>query len=586
MTPGRAGVLAALALACTYDNPNRCDFQRARPGDCRAGLVCDESNLCVPPKLDAAAVPSRDAAPRVAATDAAASGITDAEGDAPAQVDASGDATLAADVPVARDVPQSRPLDARAPPRDATLDLRFCADDRECPAANPVCTGTACIRCRNDSDCDLKPGKRCDATSGRCVACVTSPHCPWHTPICTTNNVCTACNAPGVPSTACATRDPNTPMCKADRPNGICVGCTSSLTDCNRAGLPICDGQPAVCRACASNGECAARSNITPYCVPARGCFTCLVDANCPDPARPACSPGGACVPCTKDEQCAARYGPNPGLCLDGRCASDAEAVYVDNRTGCSDTGTGTAATPFCQPQPAVDAALAVSKRLVVLRGSAALQGFSATVPSGTLSVIGTGTSTLRGGATAVVHVRGGDLHLRGVRVREAAGVGVLVDPAGSLRLNRAELSYNAGGGLHINGGGYDVTNTVVSWNGNQTSCDPNGFGVYLVAGASKTARFVNNTLLGNCGYGLRCTAAVGTTGVLAFNNTTTNLDPTCGGALCCTGDPMLSGDRLTANSRQCIDVLDPAQAPPDDLTGAVRPIGVRSDCGAHEYAP
>src|SRR5439155_12883681 len=83
------------------------------------------------------------------------------------------------------------------------------------------------------------------------------------------------------------------------------------------------------------------------------------------------------CVPCTSDAQCA-KKDPNPGICVahqDGRCAADAETIYVQMANGCGTAGSGRAATPFCSPQDAI-AALTPTRRIILVTGPTATRGF------------------------------------------------------------------------------------------------------------------------------------------------------------------------------------------------------------------
>jgi hypothetical protein len=275
-----------------------------------------------------------------------------------------------------------------------------------------------------------------------------------------------------------------------------------------------------------------------------------------------------------------------------GHCATDADTIYVENKnTGCANAvapNAGTAAMPYCHPQPAVDAATAGTKRLIVLRGAVGFSGFSASIPSGVLSMVSQSTSYINGGGSNGITLNSGELYLRGVRIKYSTSIGVQVEAAGTLRMNRCIVEENAGGGILVNGGGYDITNTVVANNGTGVVGPISWGGVFIsVPSAGKPARFLNNTIYKNMAQGLVCTGPITHSGLIAYGNGLIDITSTCNSSTataCCTGDPMLNASyHLTAGS-PCIDKLPAAMSTPDDLDGDPRPLGAMSDCGADEY--
>src|SRR5207302_390530 len=122
------------------------------------------------------------------------------------------------------------------------------------------------------------------------------------------------------------------------------------------------------CRACDSarfgdGTACASRDSARPLCGPTGSCVECVsttsVDCSA-NPAKPICDlASNTCLPCLSDDQCSAK-GIGPGICMshqDGRCASDGEVIYVENKGGCASSAltpmAGSAGTPFCGPQVA-----------------------------------------------------------------------------------------------------------------------------------------------------------------------------------------------------------------------------------------
>ncbi len=468
-----------------------------------------------------------------------------------------------------------------------------CRGAVECTdAARPVCVQGACMGCGSGApdDCSKRDLARpaCDAGSGRCVACTSASHCAEAgRPLCLANQ-CASCSSPGAPADGCRSKSAALPVCETA--SGRCVECVA-IADC-AAGKPICAGNR--CLRCDDSGAaadaCLRRDAKLPACDTAAGrCVECTGSGHCMEATKPICE-AQKCVPCAADAQCAAKLGPDPGVCmlnLGGRCATDGETLYVRNAPpACSDTGSGTAALPFCHPQPAVMAATS-SRRLVLLRGPAAFFGFSASTAT-PLSVLGHTGAFIQAGAGIGIRVASSELYVRGVTVRGSSEEGVVVEPGATLVMTRCLVESNAKGGIHVkDGAGYDITNTVVAGNG-PGSVGPTTWGGVLIAipGAGKPARFVNNTVVRNMGPGLSCSGPVAAPGTLAQGNSLVDIGATCMLAACCTGDPLLTSSHRLMTGSPCIDKLDPAMSAPDDIDGDRRPQGASSDCGADEWKP
>jgi hypothetical protein len=275
----------------------------------------------------------------------------------------------------------------------------------------------------------------------------------------------------------------------------------------------------------------------------------------------------------------------------DGRCATDPETVYVENRPTCSMVPTvgGTSAVPFCSPQFGIDAAGSV-KRLVLLRGTMPLVSFVVTSNPGEISVISKDGSIIDHGAAIGIHLTRGQLYVRGVTVGPGSGPGVVADggAVSVLRLDRCQILAN-GGGLLINNAGFDIVNTVIA-NNTEALVPPAGpttyGGVYLRSAAGAPTTFRYNTIVGNQNIGLVCFGAYVTSSLIVANNALAPVAGPC--VLSGAGigvDPQLDATFHLMPGAPCIGQGDATDVPPDDIDGDPRPTpGGLSDCGADEF--
>jgi hypothetical protein len=310
--------------------------------------------------------------------------------------------------------------------------------------------------------------------------------------------------------------------------------------------------------------------------------------------AKPMCV-AKSCVPCTSDGQCAEKLGPNPGVCMfhaDGRCATDAEAIYVQNTTGCtSGSSGGTASLPFCSAQVGMDAVTA-AKRVVVLRGPGALVSLSTPSAGAAITVVGQQGAVLApGGAGPGVRVvAGGDVYLRGLTIRSGEEAGVVVDTGATLRMNRCIVKDNKKGGLLVStNAGFDIANSVFDGNGPGFVAGTGSFGGAALgtSRAGGPARFRNNTVVNNKQVGVVCEQATqGISGLLFYQNTggdqvnctvTSSRDTSA-------GDPKLTGDYHLTSASPCRNAGSASDFPVDDIDGDARPSETGSDCGADEH--
>ena len=158
---------------------------------------------------------------------------------------------------------------------------------------------------------------------------------------------------------------------------GVGVDAGTDVSTCACGGdTPICS--QGGCVQCLASSDCKSDST-KPICSQG-SCVQCLASSDCNgDTTKPVCdTTTHTCAACTSDSQCVAKLGStgNPGICMsqiDGHCATDAEAIYVQNTTPtCKTTfvvGGGTAANPYCSLDP-IGLALSDTQSLVVIRGT------------------------------------------------------------------------------------------------------------------------------------------------------------------------------------------------------------------------
>lgn len=325
-----------------------------------------------------------------------------------------------------------------------------------------------------------------------------------------------------------------------DTPPEVKPSCTSS-SECPDA-KPICDAG-GECRPCTaptvSANACAVVDASKPACAADGHCVVCVTSADCKsDPMKPICDVANQkCVACTSDSQCAAKLGANPGVCMahqDGRCATDGEAIYVSNASGCSDTatGAGTAAQPFCTLEPAAKA-VSSTRDLVVVRGAvtAATSAFSTSSES---SIVGQQSAVIASvGASALQLALGSKLYARDVSITAVSGVGVMTGASSALRLEHVTVANSSKGGIQVGGGAFDISNSTISGNGPGADGAVSWGGIYVqFPPPTGPARLRLVTLTDNKAAGITCTTAITGTGVFAARNGV-DINSTCGFAAC-----------------------------------------------------
>lgn len=298
----------------------------------------------------------------------------------------------------------------------------------------------------------------------------------------------------------------------------------------------------------------------TPVCL-GRTCVGCASSDDCSaDPTKPICDTAThACVACSSDDQCVAKLGANPGVCMahqDGRCATDAETIYVQNVVGCtaaySNEREGTAAVPYCSLDPIqVPMALSDARTVVVIRGTVnsatTVLGRNATRSEYTF--IGEQNAVVGSITNPAFNVNSGKVYIRGVKFSPSASVGIQATSQNTtssfttLRLDAVTVDSCQQGGILVDGVAFDIRNTTITNNGPGTSGAVLWGGIYVkslpaVAGSAASLNLL--TVENNKQVGIDCAVGPITgTGVLAGQNAGgVDIAPTCGISACLTPGP------------------------------------------------
>jgi hypothetical protein len=391
-----------------------------------------------------------------------------------------------------------------------------CEKDEQCTdPARGACSGNACVDCRTAGAAACTgAGRICDPATGGCAECLESSQCKTPGKSFCASKLCVGCQEAG----AGACKAP-TAMC--DATSGACVECTANST-CTDPKAPFCTGNRCVGCAMAAPQTCAGVSPQRPACGPEGGCIECNTSADCTaDASKPICLER-TCVACTTDAQCATKLGANPGVCLrhlGGRCATDAETIYVQDGGACGGTA-GTAASPLCSPEAALPL-VSATRDVVVVRGLVGGFSWNNLSAGQRASIIGQGGAVFAGGIRPGMRLSGpGEVYLRGVTVRSSEVIGVVAEQGATLRLDGVVVDTNRGGGILLDGAKFDLRDTLVTNNGaGETGAVI--WGGILVQGAPMggPARLERVSLVGNRQIGLTCDAAIEGTGVHARAN-------------------------------------------------------------------
>lgn len=494
-----------------------------------------------------------------------------------------------------------------------------CSVDNDCfgIAAGAYCVNTKCVACKISSQCNNDAGVPFCSAQNTCVSCAKGSSadggssCPASSPVCAASGSCVQC----VHNSDCP--NPNAAFCVQNQ----CVGCnvpgaTASAPVSGGSDGGAADGGTVPDGGGGTTGPC---TGAKPVCATtgtiAGECVQCVTSTDCSG-TTPICNltatstiPANTCTACTSDTQCSDK-GVGPGVCMfhqDGRCASYAETIYVKNTSTCVG-GSGTASSPYCDSQAAINAVTS-GARLIVMEGPSTdgLSSISSTPAGKQVTIVGQNGATTAAGASIGVHVTAGDVYIRGLAVANGSKAGLVVESGATIRMDRCVVTGNSGGGLVVmSGASFDVANSVFAANQGGVVGVAQFAAVYLGGSAPSTgpSKFWYNTVVNNLG----ATAVVcfdsqpliamlmhGNQGdflncVLDGTSAWESGNPIPNGATSFTLDPALNATyHLTSSSpkypQPCRDFIAATVAHPfDDMDGELRPKNTRLDCGADEY--
>jgi hypothetical protein len=195
---------------------------------------------------------------------------------------------------------------------------------------------------------------------------------------------------------------------------------------------------------------------------------------------------------------------------------------------------------PFCTIQPAV-IALSSDRHLIVIRGTVQATNFVIQPGAGAsqISFIGQQGGAIAGGAFSALSVDGAAVFARDLTLKLCSAPAVVAKNAGVLTLQHVVVDNNPGGGVLVDGAGFEIRNSTITRNGPATT-GPTTWGGVLVQNLPPTPRLLDLvTVQNNNQVGIACSTDIQGNGVLASDNTGgVQASPTCQLTLCAPAGP------------------------------------------------
>jgi hypothetical protein len=219
----------------------------------------------------------------------------------------------------------------------------------------------------------------------------------------------------------------------------------------------------------------------------------------------------------------------------DGRCATDAETIYVQKTVACpgaAATADGSAAMPYCSMDPAVTA-VGATRDLILVRGTVTSAATPISGASRQISIVGQLNAGIAGSDPGI-HLSAGDLYVRSVKLGPSPALGCQAEAGSTLRLDHVVVTNNSGGGVLIDGAAFDIENTTVTDNDSGTFGVANWGGILVnnpPTGGPAKLQFV--TIQNNKQVGVACSARVSGANVSASGNVGGDISSTCGFSSC-----------------------------------------------------
>lgn len=383
------------------------------------------------------------------------------------------------------------------------------------------------------------------------------------------------------------------------------VGTMLAMLAC--ANPRYCEGNPDNdCKvepgACSRDEHCSAPTAICDE--PNLTCVQCTAEesAGCTG-ATPLCI-ANRCAACTMHAQCG-----ESEVCLEaGACAASDDVAYLD-----SDRGSDTADCKRDTPCKTVAKGLATGRDIIKFTGT-----FDESVTLDSIKrvfVAAPGAKLTRTAIGSLLELRGSaELEISDLEISGAlganSGISLALGNTALLTLRRAKILNNAGGGISINGGSFDIVNTLVVDNGGSSSSF-GGIKIDSIVSAG-LRRLDFSTITGNIGpdgtpTGVLCatvTVPLTFSGNIVYDNRQDGTRTQVGGPNCSwkysnVGQGAVPGSNninaapmfvdaarkdfhLTTGS-PCKDKADPSATLERDFEGDARPQGAVRDIGADE---